>query len=265
LIVVDDGSTDASAEIASRYEPRLRLVRQRNQGQSAHWRSLVDGSGRPCGALSADDLYRPGAVAAVAQSLERHPEAVLHIRTSAFIDERGALRRTMPFRNSRASACTRSFSACPARVPCSDEAPWSGRRVAERLPADPRPRVLPAPGPRCGIRARAGGPRDFRIHSESTTYSPVPVQRADEPLRMVASFPCAGRPSARSAGPDQPDLGQCPLPDCDPARAVGRRWKAARHYLLALTHDPRSVLLTLTWCVADSLASTLGLAPGKFE
>ena len=35
ILVVDDGSTDESAAIASRYAPRVRLVRQENRGAAA--------------------------------------------------------------------------------------------------------------------------------------------------------------------------------------------------------------------------------------
>jgi len=72
LVVVDDGSTDGTAECLSRsfQEPRLRIVRQENLGVSAaRNRGARETSGSWLAFLDSDDLWLPG-------KLERQLEAM---------------------------------------------------------------------------------------------------------------------------------------------------------------------------------------------
>jgi len=78
LIVVDDGSTDNSTElILERYsrEPRLKLIRQENQGVSgARNTGLRASAGKYIAFLDSDDEYLPHHLELESAFLEAHPE-----------------------------------------------------------------------------------------------------------------------------------------------------------------------------------------------
>lgn len=69
VIVVDDGSTDDSADVAEACGPPVRVIRQENQGESvARNRGIDEARGDWIALLDADDLWKP-------EKLERQLEA----------------------------------------------------------------------------------------------------------------------------------------------------------------------------------------------
>jgi glycosyltransferase involved in cell wall biosynthesis len=78
-VVVDDGSTDDTAEVIARYierEPRVRYLRQENQRQAvAKNTGLADARGRYVQFLDADDLIEPRKLERQVEFLESHAEA----------------------------------------------------------------------------------------------------------------------------------------------------------------------------------------------
>jgi glycosyltransferase involved in cell wall biosynthesis len=76
VIVIDDGSTDDSLEVASGYEGRARVLTQPNQGLAATCnRGAREASGETFLFLSADDRLEPTYVGELRAALERSPEA----------------------------------------------------------------------------------------------------------------------------------------------------------------------------------------------
>ena len=80
LIIVDDGSTDQSHDILSRYEAdgRIIIVRQPNAGQAAAFnRGFEASSGKYIAFLDADDRWLPEKLTRVVAAFEREADASL--------------------------------------------------------------------------------------------------------------------------------------------------------------------------------------------
>src|SRR5829696_2931566 len=74
VVVVDDGSTDDTSEVAARY-PGVRLVRQENRGLSgARNAGLARSRGEYVVFLDADDRLLPGALEAGVERLGANPQ-----------------------------------------------------------------------------------------------------------------------------------------------------------------------------------------------
>lgn len=75
IIVVDDGSSDRTAEIAVAAAPAIRLIRQVNRGPAAALNAAIDlARGDHFALLDADDLWEKEKLAAQSLSLAEQPE-----------------------------------------------------------------------------------------------------------------------------------------------------------------------------------------------
>lgn len=74
IIVVDDGSTDQTPEVAGQYGKNIRYIRQENQGLSAARNTGIRAArGKLIGLLDADDLYEPEFVTTLVSILGATP------------------------------------------------------------------------------------------------------------------------------------------------------------------------------------------------
>lgn len=91
LIVVDDGSSDETPQRLLRYtDPRMRLLRQSNQGQPAALNAALKiARGAFVGFLDHDDLWLPTKLERHLAWFDRHPEVDLTFSWSRLIDEEG--------------------------------------------------------------------------------------------------------------------------------------------------------------------------------
>lgn len=105
VIVVDDGSTDDSAEVAARY-PQVVCLQQRNLGQAAAQnRGLEAARGEFVLFLDADDELTPDAVGSLARRLRESPDCAFAYGHVERVDEDGSAVTATPSRAAKRQSC----------------------------------------------------------------------------------------------------------------------------------------------------------------
>src|SRR3954468_1374914 len=155
VLVVDDGSTDATPDVLSSYGDRIRFVRQENAGlNAATARGIADARGELIALLDADDAWHPEKIRRQVELLELRPEVGLvftdmetvdadgHPRTPSYFREHGM---QPPRGNALGAFLQENFAPAPSlmvrrelaerALPVAPEAScqdwWRARRVGE--------------------------------------------------------------------------------------------------------------------------------------
>lgn len=189
-LVIDDGSTDSTAEVLAHYASRVRSERQDNIGQAATLnRGWNKANGKYLSYLSSDDLLYPDAIAHAVEILDCDPSIVCVFPNADYIDPKG--------RNLRRQIC-RPFDheAMLVRQVC-----WIGPGAVFR--ADQyhaiggwRPDLHISPDLEFWLRLGLRGKfhfipetlAAFRLHRRSTTFSRASESQAREYLSVLDLF-----------------------------------------------------------------------------
>ncbi len=119
LIVVDDGSTDATPSVLKRFEdhPGIRLFRQENAGIAAALNfGFSQAKGSFFGWTSADNLYLPAALDYLIDYLLLNPSLSLVYGNVQLIDESGAVFKDSSYRTQDQSAADSSILQLPIQA-----------------------------------------------------------------------------------------------------------------------------------------------------
>jgi glycosyltransferase involved in cell wall biosynthesis len=93
VLVVDDGSTDATEDVVKSFGAPVRYIRQANAGAaSARNRGIREATGDLVAFLDSDDLFLPGKLQEQVQYFEQRPATVLVYCWFSILDEAGRTR-----------------------------------------------------------------------------------------------------------------------------------------------------------------------------
>ena len=244
IIVVDDGSTDASAAIAKERaasaQVPVRLIQQLNQGlPTARNTAIAAARGRLLALLDADDIWLPGHLRQAATAFARQPELGLVHANIEFIDAAGQS-LSVPRRHwARQRDAFRSIALRLEHVSCPTAV--FARRAIERVGGfDPAFSGLGCEDRDLWLRILQFAPAHYidrvtaryRVHPSSMSNRRGRMHRARLLLADKVAATEAGKPLRRSmCAMIESDIG------LEHAQA-NRRWRAVAAQIKACCRQP---------------------------
>ena len=190
LIVIDDGSTDNTAEVLADLEGDFRWFSQANAGQSRTLeRGWNEAQGEILAYLSADDSLEPRAVEVAVAALQSNATFVAVYPDFNLIDPASQVVR-------RVAAPDFCYAAMLSEVVCPVGPGAFFRRSSYRLAGPWSSAFRQMPDYDFWLRMGLTGPirripqilANFRVHPTSQTYSVTTEARADEVIKIVESL-----------------------------------------------------------------------------
>jgi glycosyltransferase involved in cell wall biosynthesis len=232
LIVIDDGSTDNTADVLRLFGNAFHWESQRNMGQAvALNKGWLRSRGQILSYLGADDRLLPGAVSASVKALQRAPDAVLAYCDFDIVTESMARVRTVRTREFD------YFDVAVNTVCIPGPGAFFLREAHERTGGwNPRLRQMPDFDYwlRLGLHGRfVRIPQvlaAYRSHSASQTCATPTEERAEEPLRILDDyFSSVGALPQRIANARARALGSAHLVTAQLHFLAGRYKAGAKH------------------------------------
>jgi glycosyltransferase involved in cell wall biosynthesis len=242
-IVLDDGSTDDTQAVLARYAGRLQFQRHENRGQAATLnRGWAMANGELLGYLSSDDKLVPGAVTALVQQLQAHPNAVVAYGDYDLIDVSGT-----PFR----SCLTEEFNVDRLNVElvCQPGPGALFRRSAFDAVGGWSTSLRQTPDFEFWLRMARIGTfvrvplqlAHYRVHEGSASFAVVKPERSDEIVHVMQHY-WNGADHTRS----RRSLAKAHLIAAKSHAQSGRYRPAAGHWAAAMKLAPRAVIAPAT-------------------
>lgn len=190
-IVIDDGSTDGSLELAREYEAahpgRLQVLTQANAGQAATLnRGWSLSQGELIGYLSSDDTLEPGAITALVRALQARPACVVAYGDFRLMDAAGHCFRDVQAEDFDARRLTVDLVCQPGPGALM-------RRSVFLAEGGWDPALRQVPDFEFWLRASRHGDfvrvpellAGYRVHEGSASFRPVSAERCEEIVRVT--------------------------------------------------------------------------------
>lgn len=195
IVVVDDGSTDDTAERVKKYGARIQYLYKQNGGQASAFNAgFRAATGEIIATLDADDYWLPGKLKRIVQEFEKHPDAgMVYHRLQEFNMQSGQRRDGSFTGISGFVAGNRKDLLCYVLYPTSALA--FRRRCIEPLLPIPEGLTIQADSHLSGliifvapIVAVEESLAVYRVHGANLFYSPGAEFNAERTRRRIQTF-----------------------------------------------------------------------------
>lgn len=196
LIVLDDGSSDDTQKLLSKYASRFYCETHANVGQAATLnKGWAMSRGEILSYLSADDRLLPSAVSEAVNVLNARPDLIMTYCDFHMIDQAGRNVRTIHAPDYDYYEMVVNTVCMPGPGVFFQRNAWQragGWNIALKQWPDYEYWIrLGLLGPFARIATPCA---EFRVHGDSQTFAPVAFERAEEPLQILQRYYASPHP-----------------------------------------------------------------------